>query len=774
MQNLLKSVFLLLILVLCGISCNNDVRHPDTFRPGVNEILMTYSVTRLDTRGETTLASESEIEHSYLLFFAKTGEFITSSYAENDINNPGYLKFDLPDKLEANTTYSIVALANADYYIPSGFDSYHSYIESFSDNPLTAEDNRLLLYSAAPITLQSASHLPMKGCSDFSFTKLSKGVKITGRLTFERLVSRIDITNAVTSGFELIGVGLCNRRDSYAPLASGNNVAGKITDILSDENESCTYVDYPTADSSEENGLQPAFYSFPSISETPESGDETTTALILKARFGADENPTYYRVNIGEFGTASELKKNHCYHITINSVKASGKATAKEAYESKEPSPIEEPEIYIESIPNTADVSHIVSIDQPTATGNGKIVIDGFAPDSFNSFIDIPFSIKVTDTSASDVKIATTLEWPLEGTISNEPYKTKYYYCPESFTEKSVVNSENKFEVPTAFTLSEDLKFYISVGAMAPDDPSIERELTITANGKAVTYDLEIRPRPVIINDVILTNNNGDIYLINDRNYQGYESYGYGSFNANITTVWNTDGTKKQAYHYCSYEPMKIPFKTSDNVNTDSNIANETYHSEMLGFKNSFSSSNIETLYKSYGQWEKINQCDLDNCESPFYTSEEIGSWGYIRSLYLKETGQKMKVSKMRMFLVSEVPAKVGDSEIPICCYFTYYNKLSNSMAGENSNSVAYLVAGTAFIKLHQKDSRPGRIRVIRCNNTTIENFEPKSNDYAGYEVSVRPAKQLTQTELDNYRNNYLGYDGGTLKLSPCKPDIRE
>lgn len=95
-------------------------------------------------------------------------------------------------------------------------------------------------------------------------------------------------------------------------------------------------------------------------------------------------------------------------------------------------------------------------------------------------------------------------------------------------------------------------------------------------------------------------------------------------------------------------------------------------------------------------------------------------------------------------------------------------------MAGENSNSVAYLVAGTAFIKLHQKDSRPGRIRVIRCNNTTIENFEPKSNDYAGYEVSVRPAKQLTQTELDNYRNNYLGYDGGTLKLSPCKPDIRE
>lgn len=397
-------------------------------------------------------------------------------------------------------------------------------------------------------------------------------------------------------------------------------------------------------------------------------------------------------------------------------------------------------------------------------------MIDGFAPDSFNSFIDIPFLIKVTNTSASDVKITTTLEWPLEGTISNEPYKTKYYYCPESFTDKAVVNSENIVEVPTSFTLSEDLKFYISVGAMAPDDPSIKREITITANGNAVTYDLEIRPRQVIVNDVILTYSNGEVYLINDRNYQGYELYGCESFDANKTTVWNTDGTKKQAYHYCSFEPMKIPFKTSDNMNTDSDIANEAYHSEMLGFKNSFSNRvNFKTYY---GQWKKINKCDLDNCESPFYSSEEIDSWGYNKSQHLKELGQKMKVSKMRMFLVSEVPAKDGDSEIPICCYFPYYNKSSSSMTGEDSNSVAYLAATSNFVKLNYNSDTPGQIKVIRCNNTEMGITIPQST--TGYEVCLRPVRQLTQTELDNYRNNYLGYENGTLKLSPCKPDIRE
>lgn len=769
MRALYKCVFLSLILALCGIGCSDDIQHPDEINPGADSILLSYSVNDLDTRGENTLVAESEIGHAYLLFFSGTGDFVSSSYAVNDTKNPGCLKFDIPDQLEENTPYSIVALANADCYVPEKFNNYQAYLDSFAEDPLTIGDNRLLLHSSSPVTQQSVSLLPMKASSDFSFSITSSGFKITGNLNFERLVSRIDISNAVTSGFEIQKVGLCNWRNSYAPLVAGKNIAGEIKGILSHEDESITFIDYPSANDSGTTGLAPAFYCFPSSSETPQSGDETTTALILKAKYGSDEGPTYYRINIEDGNGSSELKQNYCYHISINSVKASGKPTAKEAYESKEQTPIEGPEIYIESIPNTADASHIVSIDQPTATTPGKIIIDGFAHEVFNSFLDIPFAIKGNTTSASDVTISSTLVWPLEGTISHETLRNNYYYCPESFTNKSVVNTSNEIESPTPFTLSEDLTFYISVGAMAPDDPAIKRSITIATKDNSVTYDIEIRPRPVIINDVIITDSNGGINLITDRNYQVYETFGCTSYDENITTSWNTDGTKKQAYHYSSYAPMKIPFKTSYDTSADESLANETYHSEMLGFKTAF--SNRSQFQTKNGQWKRINQCDLDNCQSPFYTATEINSWKHITTKFLRDIAGMMKVSKMRMFLVSEVPAKDGNSEIPVCCYFPYFNKDSSSMTDKKTSKnsgVFFATIEYSFLS----STTPGLCRVIRCNNTGVEFIEPSST--TGLEGCVRPIRELTQTELDNYRDNYLGYKAGIkLKFSPCIPDTR-
>ena len=759
----------MLIPALCGIGCSDDIRHPYDNYPDADNILLSYSVTNLDTRGANTLSYESEIDHSYLLFFSGAGTFVSSSYAVNDINNPGHLKFHIPNELEENTSYSLVALANADCYVPAQHNNYQSYLDSFADDPLTIEDNRLLLYISSPVTPQTITLLPMKGSSDFSFSRKSNGIKTTGSLNFERLVSRIDVSNAVTSGFEIQEVGLCNWRDSYAPLATGKNVAGKLNGILSHEDESCTFVDYPTNNGSTTIGLSPAFYCFPSSSETPVCGDEKTTALILKAKFGSDENPSYYRVNIEDGNGASELKQNYRYLISINSVKSSGKPTAKDAYETKEPTPIEKPEIYIETIPNTADATHIVSIDQPTATTPGRIIIDGFAPEAFNSFIDIPFAIKGNASSASDIRISSTLEWPLEGAVSHETFKDKYYYCPESFTDKSVVNTSNEMESPTSFTLSEDLRFYISVGAMAPDDPAIKRSITIATEDNSVTYDIEIRPRPVIINDVIITDSNGNINLITDRNYQDYETFGSTAYNENLTTSWNTDGTKKQAYHYSSYTPMKIPFKTSPETSADENLTNETYHSEMLGFKTKFSNRSLFQTKKD--RWKRINQCDLDNCQSPFYTSTEINNWKHLTSKFLKDISIKMKVSKMRMFLVSEVPAKDGDSEIPICCYFPYFNKESSSMTDEKtSKNSGVFFASTNNTLL--SGTPPGLCRVIRCNNIGVETIEPSPS--SELEGCVRPIRELTQTELDNYRNNYLGYKAGIkLKLSPCIPDTR-
>lgn len=767
MRTPIRFFIALLIPIIFMVGCSDDIRQTDVSRPSADGIRLSYSVANLYTRGKTSPASESVISDAYLLFFSDSGNFVASVHALKDSDNPECLKFDLPEGLKENTTYSLVALANADEFTPSGFSNYSSYLESFTETPLTQNDSRLLLQFGSPMTPTTISLLPMKGNADFSFSNTPTGVKINSAIRFERIVARIDLINAVKEGFEIQGVGLCNWRDSYSPLVEGNNAAGKLNGILSKDGEICIFEDFPSGENAEKVSLAPAFYCFPSSSEKAAPGDETTTALLLKARYSLDEAPSFYRVNIGESGLPTELRGNYCHRISINSVKGSGKPTAKEAYESKEDSPVEDTDLSIEPIPDAADYSHLVSFELATPTAHGKIVIDGFEPESFNSFIDLKFSVKATETSASDLSVVTDMEWPLEGSLSSEPYKKKYFYCPESFTDKSVVDESNTFTTPATFTLPEDKTFYISVGAMAPDDPAIKRTLTLSSGENKVVYDLEIRPRPVIINDIVFTDSKGTINIICDRNYQVYESYGCTVYEENKTTCWNSDGTKKQAYHYNSYTPMKIPFKTSSDLSENDNIANETYHSVMHGYTTKYSKR--QEFKTKNGQWKNINKYEKDNCQSPFYTSSKIESWGHMRSLLFKEIAGRMKVSKMRMFLISEVPAKDNEISIPICCYFPYDNKDSSSMTYDISNPRGFYTS-TTFIKLN--GGEPGQCRIIRCNNIEVEVIEVTSTSL--FEGCVRPVIEITQEDLNNYKDNCLGYKTGTKpRLSPCVPDTR-
>lgn len=747
----------LLIPIIFMVGCSDDIRQTDVSRPSADGIRLSYSVANLYTRGETSPASESVISDAYLLFFSDSGNFVASVHALKDSDNPECLKFDLPEGLKENTTYSLVALANADEFTPSGFSNYSSYLESFTETPLTQNDSRLLLQFGSPMTPTTISLLPMKGNADFSFSNTPTGVKINSAIRFERIVARIDLINAVKEGFEIQGVGLCNWRDSYSPLVEGNNAAGKLNGILSKDGEICIFEDFPSGENAEKVSLAPAFYCFPSSSEKAAPGDETTTALLLKARYSLDEAPSFYRVNIGESGLPTELRGNYCHRISINSVKGSGKPTAKEAYESKEDSPVEDTDLSIEPIPDAADYSHLVSFEPATPTAHGKIVIDGFEPESFNSFIDLKFSVKATETSASDLSVVTDMEWPLEGSLSSEPYKKKYFYCPESFTDKSVVDESNTFTTPATFTLPEDKTFYISVGAMAPDDPAIKRTLTLSSGENKVVYDLEIRPRPVIIDDVIVEDDKGNRYLVADRNILDYTTY-------KDLKCWNDDGTKTQAYHYCSYGAMKIPFKTQ-NDNLSESKASETFHIEMLGVTRTYTNrSQIRDRFVN--RWRSSSCNDQANCSSPFYDSENIKKWGYVNNTIFDAIKSKMCVSKLRMFIVSDINALSDNNIIPISCYFPFFINNNDDSMTLNDQNIGLFFLGS----LTNSNSYTFSKIAFGCVKDTIVVEDISSTSNYGY---ARPARILTDDEYNNYLNNYLGYDK-PLKLTPCKPDIRE
>lgn len=762
--------------------CSDDFQHPGGFGFHAGEACITYSVADENgTRQLSDLRCETAVGHAYFLFFSKDGEFIDYAIAADDVDNSGMMKFDIPASLVQNVNYSLIALANADDFTPAGYDNFGDYLQSFSSLPLTLDDPRLLLQCKSPMTPLSIESLPMmaslKDNSSFSFSRVGNVMKVRGSLDFKRLVARIDVTNKVSDNFQLKGVGLCNWRDSYAPLSETSDIEGNIKGVLSDADAACDFIDLSNYSDGAET--VPAFYSFPYASREAGQGDRTTTALMLKAIYDNDTDISYYRVNVGLKDSFSELKSNHRYNIVVKSVKARGKDTPLEAYEATAQSPIEGPAFTLKECPKSeADCTHLEEFVQATATTDGKIVINGFDPDSFNSFIDIPFRLDVSESLGPDVliSVSSSLKWPLEGAVSKSCCKNVYYYSPESFKYGSVVEKNSSEEVGYSVVttppiepepLSKNSTFYISVGAMAPDDPAINRTLTLSANGKTVSYDIIVRPGKVIINDVIMKFDNQN-YLIADRNYQCYENFKeYNESDNSSLSNWN-GGVRKQAYYYCSFKGMKIPGKGSES--SAENVANETYHSEMLGYNALYGSADSYQTRRS--QWTSINKCDNSDCDSPFYSATELDNWGHMSTAMIKELANRMKVSKMRTFLMSDLKAIDSDkSEIPVCCYFPYYNSDSNSMDTSESDWGYY--AATSY----KKDFNDlCHIRLTLCTNVGLKNVIVNSTTTTTtLRGCLRPVRKLDATQYKNYKENYLGHgDGGTLKLKACEPDKRE
>lgn len=408
-----------------------------------------------------------------------------------------------------------------------------------------------------------------------------------------------------------------------------------------------------------------------------------------------------------------------------------------------------------------------VKVDHEAMT----IEIDGFDPDCFNSFIDIPFQVYISERIGKDQKIVAnvitsednTLQWPLEGRVAKQPSKD-FYYCKESFTDGSVYNSANpdkKVDKATLdihdLELSDGDKFYISVGAMAPDDPKITRTISVKLYGGGEvkddwTYTLMVKPRPVIIDDVIISDEDGKSYVVMDRNVQLIS----GSNGFPEACGRDNDGKRMQAYHYCGWDSMKIPFKFNDNPSyMDRQINERSSHPAFSGWSRQLNESwlfdgNKESWLNTFLFKGSMPQ------NSPFYDNESINNWDYPKEQYIELCRSKMRVSKMRMFIMSDIPAIDGNEVIPICCYFPY---LGSELGLSNIQTAGYYC-------VENSENKSGIIFVVESSE--VKSFKKTENNQ---QVIIRLVYSLTSDELESYKTGFLGYGASPLTLSTCHPD---
>lgn len=407
-----------------------------------------------------------------------------------------------------------------------------------------------------------------------------------------------------------------------------------------------------------------------------------------------------------------------------------------------------------------------VKIDHNART----IEIDGFDPDCFNSFIDVPFKVYINDskTNISQVSLNSDLQWPLEGGISKQKHDDQYY-CSNTFstsvakaysvfskTQNKELTKAQAFGASNALNAAKDAIIYISVGGMSPDDPAIEREITLSSNGETIKYQLIIKPSSCIIDDVILTDEAGDSWLIQDRNIADLTNSQYLPY-----IGFDADGKKYQAYNYSRIWgiDITIPYKYKDAADL---AFNETSHQLYRGKEYKYSERNL--LYSPSSEsgirtkWLKYY---LSYIASPFYQEDDLMKWIFPNGELAESLCKKIHVSKMRMYFISDVNVKVGKRYIPVCCYLPY-EYLST---GDISSDTFGYFTSTDGINI-------GAITIYYIDNYEMTTYTRSSllstSNVKAFSRLVRP---LTEEELEDYKKNYLGYGSQPHRLTICHPD---
>ncbi|MDE6548484.1 MAG: hypothetical protein K2L22_05765, partial [Muribaculaceae bacterium] len=205
-----------------------------------------------------------------------------------------------------------------------------------------------------------------------------------------------------------------------------------------------------------------------------------------------------------------------------------------------------------------------------------------------------------------------------------------------------------------------------------------------------------------------------------------------------------------------------IPYKYKNDYNT---LLYENDHSLYCGIsvkfnvKSDLSLKNPESSDSKSIQWLKSYiYSGSQERTSPFYEESDVEKWIFPTQDFLEFCASRIRVSKMRLYLVSEVPVKSGKNKIPICCYWPF-----------NIDFDTYITCGYYF---SDNSSEPVSMLIINYDKAEIHTSVPSTlNDSMGLSRLVR---LLTTEELNSYKQNYLGYGKQPHKLTICHPDTYE
>lgn len=784
MSSFVRIAYIGIIAMLMMLpSCTDDIRLQRQSIPAGELATIGFSLDgNIKSRSESDGVHDKAIDHAYLIFFTdeeaeSESRFVAYSRAATS-DDASMLSFPIPDGMAEGEHYRLLALANADFFTPDGYEDYDGYIRSAVKGniggPSMADLREILcLHIDSMHASPEPQFLPLIGetlaDTPFSFQLTGEGYQASCAITLSYSVSRIDITNHATSDIKIIGVMPCNCQENCFPFDSGNH-EGK---CASPDFSSPYFIPFP--DSESEQSLAPAFFCFPNTSPTPSQYDDATTAVILSAFYRDpsslkfDSVPSYYRVNIINIASSQHLAPNYIYRLSISHVNGRGKASPQEAYAAPA-SPIT-----------------ISSSDPNVSISGDTISIQAFHPEIYNSFISVPLQLSadskalgLSQAQAANLSfdIASDIQWPLEGLIgtANVQNLPKLYsiYRTNSFRPESVDQNIQHNSPPDNKTTQIPLKttFFASVGCLAPDDPDITRNLTITtsAGGKSFSAHFVIRifARPVIIDDVIIQHSDNSWWMICDRNVQittrkSDLNPGYPQLDPRLHGKW-------QAYNYGSFSKMKIPSKF---IRPSVQASEDELHPYASGylFPTKPTAADINLIMD---EWKSLYRDD-DALKSPFYTNDKIQQWTCIKSSEMKENWtKKLACAKCRLFFVSDIQTR---DSIPICCYLPYHMSIkgtstdSSQLPNLHPGDATYLA--TSYMNLNSfKGSNWGGV-YFACMDDFLDAADAVGSHDAVTNglYMLRLVRPLDMDELNLYKNKYLGYDGSKPKLTPCHKD---
>lgn len=350
-----KYNFIYMVMLLIALwSCDDNMKIPvDGLSTGIT---VNYRVDRDMplTRGLTATDFESNLNRVHTLFFTEDGEY--KGYSVSNISDTQKFGLEIPETLELDMPYTVLALGNADLYTPEGYSSINDFLDNFSGS--YNEALNITAHCADNITSKNTTFLPMWGrfvdsdeeTLQLSFYKDGDVIKIKdgtdGEFLFSRALCRVDIHNLVGHVIDITHARIANNRTSGLYFNDGINV-GSVAEFkgscsrLSDVQKSDVYMPITTPMTEGESStqrLESSLYTFPNVVNSTIQNDKVTTCLIIAGYYTdpvtniKDTQLTFYRFNLANVGESQVLQRNYAYRATIKGVKRRGADNESKAY----------------------------------------------------------------------------------------------------------------------------------------------------------------------------------------------------------------------------------------------------------------------------------------------------------------------------------------------------------------------------------------------------------------------------------------------------------